>query len=367
MTGKILAPALALGLLVAACTTEPPSQVRAEASPEQASPALISKVRGGPVVQVVRRVLPAVVNVTTDQLDPFGDTGQGTGTGFIVRPDGVVVTNYHVVERAQRIRVITSGQEPEEYDARVIGGDQAADLAVLKIDDAGLPTVSLGSSDALELGQQVVAIGYALALEGGPSVTTGIVSSMDRVIKAQDPNCAQDVCLGGQREYSHVIQTDAAINPGNSGGPLVNLAGQVVGINTAGIGAGFAENIGFAISIDAAKPTIEHAIENPEAAVAYLGVISRTVDSPLAIQYGLPVSEGAFVVAVAPDGPAAEAGIEQGDVVLGFDGHDVASSEELGDLIRSRSPGEEVEVRVDGLNGEKTVGVTLGVNPDPTR
>jgi S1-C subfamily serine protease len=315
---------------------------------------------------VVRRVLPAVVNVTTDQLDPIGETGRGTGTGFFVRADGVVVTNYHVVERAQRIRVITSGEDPQQYDARVIGGDQAADLAVLKIDAEGLPTVPFGSSDALELGQQVVAIGYALALEGGPSVTTGIVSSLDRVIKAQDPNCLDPkACPEGQREYSHVIQTDAAINPGNSGGPLVNLAGQVVGINTAGVGAATAENIGFAIAIDAARPTIDQAIRNPKAPVAYMGIVSRSVDSALAIQYGLPVGRGAFVIAVAPDGPAADAGVEEGDVVVSFDGQDVTSSEQLQTLIRGRSPGDEVEVGVDGLNGEKTVTLTLGVNPVP--
>jgi len=363
MRARIVAAVVAPVVVLSACTSDRPASV--DVTPLQAPLAPISKVRGGPVVQVVRRVLPAVVNVTTDQLDPFGATGQGTGTGFIVRPDGVVVTNYHVVERAQRIGVITSGADPRRYEARVIGGDQAADLAVLKIDADGLPTVPLGSSDTLELGQQVVAIGYALALEGGPSVTTGIVSSMDRVIKAQDPNCDQTACPGGQREYSHVIQTDAAINPGNSGGPLVDLAGQVVGINTAGVGAGMAENIGFAIAIDAARPTIEQAIENPKAPVAYMGVVSRTVDAALAIQFGLPVGRGAFVLAVAANGPAADVGLEEGDVVVGFDGHEVTSSDQLQSLIRSHAPGDEVEVSIDGLNGEKTVTLTLGVNPDP--
>ena len=147
--------------------------------------------------------------------------GQAVGTGFIVREDGIIVTNYHVVEGAQRITVTTSGDDPTRYEARVIGGDATADLAVLDVEATGLPTVALGSSEDLELGQQVVAIGYALALEGGPTVTAGIVSALDRTIEVPDPNC--DACAGGRRIYARVIQTDAAINPGNSGGPLLEI------------------------------------------------------------------------------------------------------------------------------------------------
>ena len=171
------------------------------------------------------------------------------GTGFIVRANGVVVTNCHVVQGASRITVSTSEDEPTRYDARVIGGDCEHDLAVLKIDGEGLTPLPLGASADLRLGQQVVAVGYALALEGGPSVTTGIVSSLDRTIRVPDPQCT--VCSNGVRTYSEVIQTDAAINHGNSGGPLVDMEGRVVGINSAG--SENAENIGFAISIDSAK------------------------------------------------------------------------------------------------------------------
>ena len=184
-----------------------------------------------------------------------------------MRSDGVVVTNCHVVEGGSKITVSTSEAEPREFDARVIGGDCLHDLAVLKIDATGLPTVQLGDSGSLQLGQRVVALGYALALEGGPTVTTGIVSSLDRTIQAQDPNC--EVCDNGVRTYSDVIQTDAAINHGNSGGPLVDMQGRVVGINSAGDDS--AENIGFAISIDSAKDTIAQAQTDPLAATAYLG------------------------------------------------------------------------------------------------
>src|SRR5206468_4306780 len=170
--------------------------------------------------------------------------------------------------------------------------------------------VPLGDSGALQLGQRVVAIGYALALEGGPTVTSGIVSSLNRTITVQDPNCT--VCDNGRRVYTDVIQTDAAINHGNSGGPLLNMAGQVVGINSAGDDA--AENIGFAISIDSAKSAIDQAVNDPAAAAAYLGVSSQSVTPAVAAQLGLSVDAGAYVVATTDGGPAAQAGIKDGDI-----------------------------------------------------
>jgi S1-C subfamily serine protease len=324
-----------------------------------------------PTVQVVQRVQPAVVNVTTDLFEstPFGGTqpGQGVGTGFIVRSDGVIVTNYHVVEHAQRITVITpatANSDGQSYPARVIGGDQSADLAILKIDTTGLPTVPLGNSSDLLLGERVIAMGYALALKGGPTVSSGIISALGRVINAQDPNCTRTVCPGGGRKYSDVIQTDAAINPGNSGGPLLDLNGNVVGINTAGSGS--AENIGFAIPINDAKSTIENAMQNPGAAVAYLGVVTEDVTPGLAAQFSLPVSDGAYVVSTAPGGPAEKAGINSGDVIVSFDGTKVTGSEQLGTLIHKHQPGDRVQVQAVGSSGgQRTVDVTLGVNPLP--
>lgn len=365
-----------LVVALSACTSATKSPPTAPAAP--ASPAAVTvgapplnpgDPSADPVVQVVERVRPAVVNVTTDlvQSDPFGasQTGRGVGTGFVVRSDGIVVTNYHVVEGAQRITVISSDDQPKRYTARVIGGDQEADLAVLKIDAQDLPTVALGKSSELKLGQPVVALGYALAIKkGGPTVTTGIVSALGRSIRAADPNCQE--CQNGQRLYGDIIQTDAAINPGNSGGPLVNLAGEVIGINTAGAGAAAAENIGFAIAIDAATPTIEEAMAHPAAEVAYLGVSSVDVDPGVALQFDLPVKSGAYVGAVAPGGPAEKAGIEAGDVVVAFDGDPVTSSAQLRDRIRARDPGDEVQVTVVHGNGDReTFAVTLGVNPLP--
>ncbi|HEX9890597.1 MAG TPA: trypsin-like peptidase domain-containing protein [Actinomycetota bacterium] len=313
------------------------------------------------IVQVVERVRPAVVNVTTnltsaDSLIGQGEA-QGTGTGFIVDPSGVIVTNFHVVEGALNIRVVTI--EGDGFEARVIGGDPNADLAVLQVEGSNLPTVPLGSSDALRLGESVVALGFALSLEGGPSVTSGIVSAVERTITAGDGQ-------GNDRTYEDLIQTDAAINPGNSGGPLVDLNGQVIGINTAGVSAGAAENIGFAIAIDRARDVIDRAIRNPAAEEAYMGVSTRTVDAALAFQLDLPVEEGALVVDVAPGGPSDRAGITPGDVIVAIAEERITSDEDVRDALTSRRPRERVRVtlvRPDGSRGP--VSVVLGVRPLP--
>jgi serine protease Do len=316
-----------------------------------------------PVEQVTSLALPAVVNVTSDVVTSAGQSGQGVGTGFVVRSDGVVVTNCHVVEGATKITVFTSAKDPAKYDARVIGGDCEHDLAVLKVDGKNMPTLSLGDSSDMQLGQTVVAIGYALALEGGPTVTEGIVSSVDRTVQVQDPNC--EVCQNGARTYTNVIQTDAAINHGNSGGPLLNLQGQVVGINSAG--ADQAQNIGFSIPIDQAKQVIQQAIEQPLAATGYVGVSTQTVNSAMAFQLGLKVQEGAYIIATTPNGPADSAGIQSGDVIVSVNGDAVKSADDLGSILGSLQPGDEVPVIVNRGGQEQTFTVTLGARPMPTQ
>jgi S1-C subfamily serine protease len=320
-----------------------------------------------PVAAVVDRVLPAVVNVTTDVYQADGSSGQGVGTGFIVRDDGVIVTNCHVVEGGSRLTVFLSDEDRTEYEARLIGADCLNDLAVLDIDEQGLPTVPLGDSEGLRLGQRVVALGYALGLEGGPTVTTGIVSSLDRTIEAQDPNCraceanAQGVRV---RTYPSVIQTDAAINPGNSGGPLVDMAGNVVGINSAGNDQ--AENIGFAIKIDFVRDTIASSIEDPLAATGYLGVSTTELTSDLRFQQGIDVESGAFVVGALADGPADDVGIGEGDVIVSIDGQAIASPEDLGAVLDGLAPGDRVSVElVETDGGTRTVEVELAARPLP--
>jgi S1-C subfamily serine protease len=319
------------------------------------------------IVAVVKRVLPAVVNVTTDQYQPGAGDGQGVGTGFVVRSDGVIVTNCHVVEQASKITVFSSDDKPKEYAGRVIGGDCEHDLAIVKIDATGLPTVSLGRSADLQLGQRVVALGYALALDGGPTVTTGIVSSLGRTIRANDPNCEPPACsASGTRVYADIIQTDAAINPGNSGGPLVNLRGEVVGINSAG--SQNAENIGFSIPIDAAKATIALAERSPLAASAYIGVITADVNTPdVSLQVPPGVDAGAYVLSIVADGPAQAAGLHEGDVIVAVDDRTVTDPLGLGKVLADLKPDQQVPVRyVDPGGQTHTVTVTLGTRPLPT-
>jgi len=323
-----------------------------------------------PVVIAVRKVEPAVVNVTTNMVEqnPFGgpQIGKGVGTGFVVRSDGIVLTNYHVVEGGVRIQVRFNSTAPADlrnkvFAARVIGGDNARDLAVLQLQgvsaDEPLPTVPLGNSANAVVGERLVAIGYALALPGGPTVTSGILSSTARTIQVQDENSAQ-----GQRTYQDALQTDAAINPGNSGGPLIDLNGNVIGIDTAGNSQ--AQNIGFAIAIDGAKPILQEALQNPAGPVAYLGVSSASVDQ---VMSGGSLSHGAVVVALAPNGPAQQAGIHAGDVIVMFDGKSVRGPDDLGTDIRALRPGDRVAVKLVGQNGSsRTVEVTLGTNPLPS-
>jgi S1-C subfamily serine protease len=358
----ILASALALGACTAskqvktAPTSAPPGLTARLPSP---SPLPIAGGSEDGLVGVVKRVTPAVVNVTTSvvEADPFGGAqeGKGVGSGFVIRPDGIIVTNFHVVEGATTIKVTFPATGQRTYPARVIGGDSDHDLAVLKIEAKDLPVLALGDSKTVELGQRVVAIGYALALEGGPTVTSGIISSLTRTIQVGDPN-------GPTRTYQDVLQTDAAINPGNSGGPLVDLAGNLIGINSAG--AGSAENIGFSIAIDAAKPIIEQAITHPNAPQPYLGVSTTSVDPGVAAQLNLPVERGALVLVTT--GPAQQAGSERGDVIVSLDGQVVSSSDDLGTLILTKKPGHAVRIGVVGSEGQRrTVTVTLGVRPGP--
>lgn len=371
LSGGALALLAAASLALAACTGGEAG--RAGGTPSTPAPPLpsanslnTSDISGDPIVAVVRKVAPAVVNVTTavpnpDALLGGADTGKGVGTGFIVRSDGIIVTNFHVVEGALNIKVTLPPPDNRSFTARVIGADQDRDLAILKVNGTGLPTVPLGNSKAAQLGERVIALGYALALPGGPTVTSGIISSLARTVQAADPQAPNQI-----RTYQDALQTDAAINPGNSGGPLVDLAGNVVGINTAGNQQ--AENVGFAIAItDSVKALISQAISHPQGALAYLGVSSQTVDAGVAAQFDLAIDHGALVLALAPGGPADKAGINTGDVIVAFGGKTVQTSDDLGKLILDRKPGDAVPVNVVHRDGSKaTLRVTLGVRPLPS-
>ena len=238
------------------------------------------------------------------------------GSGFIISEDGYILTNDHVVSGADEIKVQLS--DGRTFSATIKGLDPKIDLALLKIDaGANLPVVALGSSDSLQVGEWVMAIGNPFGLE--QTVTAGIVSAKGRVI--------------GAGPYDDFIQTDASINPGNSGGPLFNAQGEVVGINTAIVAGG--QGIGFAIPIDLAKGIIPQLKEKGHVTRGWLGVSVQAVSEELAASFGLEKAQGALVTSVTPDSPAAKAGIARGDIILTFDGHRVDNISDLPRLVAS--------------------------------
>ena len=309
----------------------------------------------GDVHQIVAAVGPSVVSVQTRSLG-LGAFLQavpteGAGSGFVLSADGVIVTNNHVVDGATAITVTLA--DGRKLDARVLGRDANADLAVLKVEAGGLPAVKLGRSDALVVGDSVVAIGNALALDGGPTVTQGIVSALDRTISAGDQSGQ-----GGSETLRHLLQTDAAINPGNSGGPLLNAAGEVVGINTAV--AGDAQNIGFALAIDKALPIINTLKSGQTPEQPFLGLSTVTLTPGIQRQLGLDVSKGAVVAGVTPGSGAELAGLAQGDVITRIGGQDVQSADDVSAAVTDRKPGDTVEITVVRGGSTRTVTARIG-------
>lgn len=309
-------------------------------------------VRPADIQSILARVQPAVVAIRTRTLS-LGDflrpvPGQGAGTGFVISEDGVVVTNNHVVAGAQSIEVVFGNDR--KMPARVLGRDPTADLAVLKVDASGLTPAILGNSDDLRVGDDVVAIGNALALEGGPTVTRGIVSAQNRTIVAEN----------GVR-LEHVIQTDTAINPGNSGGPLVNSSGEVVGINTAV--AGDAQNIGFSIAITQAKPVIEELRQGTTRTRPFLGVNMFEVTPDVAEELDLGVDKGALVVEVTEGSGAEVGGIRPRDVIVEIDGKTIEDPSDVSDAVRGHKPGDQLKVTVVRDGERQTLDVRLGERP----
>ncbi len=303
-------------------------------------------VHNGDIQAILRKVQPAVVRI-----DVNGPDGQGTGTGFIVQSDGVIVTNAHVAADAFTIKVTLA--DARTATASVIGIDAAHDLAVVKVGLTHLPTVVLGDSDAVEVGDSVVAIGNALALEGTPTVTSGIVSALHRTISTENST------------LHDVIQTDAAINPGNSGGPLLDSSGRVIGINTAIASPADANNIGFAIAISSAEPTLqklESGQSKPQVS-GFLGVEVESVTSDLAAQANLHVSHGAYVADVTPSSPADKGGIRVGDVIVKFDTTGITTAPALTSAVKGHKPGANVAVVVNRAGKQLTLHATLATRP----
>ena len=304
--------------------------------------------------ELVAEVAPAVVSIVVETVaynffqQAVPETG--AGSGMVVSPDGYIVTNNHVVEGAQKVTVTLS--DGSVFAATIVGTDAQTDLAVVKIDASNLSYLHVlsNSLEQLEVLDSVVAVGNALALPGGPTWTTGVVSNLGRSIEEEN-----GVVL------NEIIQTDAAINPGNSGGPLLNEAGQVIGINVAI--ASNAENIGFAISTDTIVPIVEDLIAEGKVLRPWLGVSVITVTATVQQYYNLAVDAGALIVSVSSGSPADEAGLRAGDVITGMDADDITTAAELSLYIGSHQIGDEVEIVYYRGDAQESVTATLEEYP----
>jgi S1-C subfamily serine protease len=307
-------------------------------------------------------------------LSPFGEPeseggGTATGSGFVIDTEGHLLTNNHVVEGADRIQV-KLGSSDTTYQAKVVGADPATDLALLKVEAPAdqLHPLTLGHSSEMEVGDPVVAIGNPFGLDR--TVTSGIVSALQRQIEAPDGF-----------SITHVIQTDAAINPGNSGGPLINADGEVIGINSqiaTGGGGNGNVGIGFAIPIDTVRAEIHQLETNGEVEHAFIGISGGTITPDLARAINLPVSEGVIVQTVVKGGPADKAGIEGGntsatidgaqvslggDIITEVNGKKISGMDEVVEIVNEAKPGESLELTILRDGSTKTATVTLGDRP----
>src|SRR4051812_23177558 len=330
---------------------------------------------------IYERYAPGVVFVrseiiaqTNNPFDPFGGAqkSEATGSGFVIDASGDILTNNHVIDGATKDSITVQFADKKTVKATVVGTDPSTDLALLKVDPEGLDlkALPLGSSKDVHVGDPTIAIGNPFGLDR--TLTTGVVSALQRQIQAPNGFAIKDV-----------IQTDAAINPGNSGGPLIDAAGRVIGINsqieTGGAGSQGNVGIGFAVPIDTAKAILENLKKGESVQRAYLGVTSLTVDGQLdAID--LPVDHGALVQTVEAGSPAAQAGIKAGnlqatlqgsndpvvlggDIITKVDGKSVTTSDQLAQLVAGHKPGDKVKVAIVRKKTDKTLTVTLGKRP----
>ena len=326
--------------------------------------------------EIVKKAQPAVVNISTTQVVkqrglPFGGQhgfqmpdyferffgqqipreykNKGLGTGFIISQEGYILTNNHVVEKAEEILVKLN--DDREFEAKIIGTDPKTDIALIKIDSKkDLPFIEFGDSSKLQIGDWVLAIGNPFGLEH--TVTAGIISAKGR----------KEVNPGGRQGYYNFIQTDASINPGNSGGPLIDLEGNVIGINTAINAAG--QGIGFAIPVNMAKKLLPQLKSKGKVTRSWIGIRIQKITDELAKSFGMKETRGALVSEVVENGPADKAGIKSGDVILEFDGEPVKNSNDLPWLASMAGVGKKVNIKVYRDGYVKTLSIKLGEMPD---
>lgn len=356
-------------LAAVACSSDPTATAEPATSEQPASQ---SSTEGGSeavamlqlpnIADTVERVRPAVVSIVarTVSRDRFGrqSTGFGSGTGVIFDESGLVLTNNHVIEGGVKITV--TQDDGTQVEAEIIGADRLSDLAVLRLPGDGYPSLPLRENGSLRAGDWVIAIGNALALPGGPTVTVGVVSALGRSIESTPGVTLYDL-----------IQTDTSINPGNSGGPLIDLNGNLVGINTAvlrGSSGVSVEGIGFAVDVETAQQVALQLVELGHVRWAWMGVFLADLSPEVAAQVGLPIREGVIIQNTLVDGPSDRAGIHPGDIVVNIDGHDIATVSDLTRLLKQEfKAGQEVEVEVfrvvDGQSSTKVLALELGERP----
>ncbi len=311
--------------------------------------------QGLTTVQIVQKLAPSIVRVQTEgaTLNFFGQAvpNNGVGTGFVVDTDGHVVTNDHVITTNGRVatRITVTLEDGSSEQAQLVGRDQATDLAVLQISKTGFTPAAFGDSSKVQVGQDVVAIGYALDLKGGPTVTRGVISATGRTIQEQTVS------------INDAFQTDASINPGNSGGPLVDGNGEVIAINTAV--ASNAQGIGFALAAEQVQPVIQELIAKGSVSRAYLGIASVDVTPAIAQNFGLGVDHGTGITQVGQGSPAAQAGLQPGDVIVKADDQDINNSGDLFSFLAKHKAGDKVRLQVYRGNSQRSIDVTLAGSP----
>jgi S1-C subfamily serine protease len=318
----------------------------------------------GAIRQVTEQVKPAVVQITNEQVQvdqfnqPFA-VPAGVGSGVIYDSQGHILTNNHVVEGAQKLLV--SLPDGRSFPAKLVGRDPQTDLAVVEISGSNLPVAKLGDSSQLQAGDWVVAIGNALALPGGPTVTAGVVSALDRTVQEPAGPTSQGPFL------FDVIQTSAPINPGNSGGPLANLNGEIVGINTLVAGQAEpgvqAQGIGFAIAISTAKPIADQLVATGKVIHPYIGVGYIPLNPAIAAQLGIEAKEGVVIARVVPGSPADKAGLQVREVITEVDGTPLTGESALAQIINQHKPGDALTLTVFKGTQKSTVKITLGEMP----